>query len=80
MITFGIGWGLIKSENTAARTDDFVHTVGRVTAPGLWPGLGFFFPRWLAGGEADEGPKVKERDNDEASTDPNPDPLRGCDC
>jgi hypothetical protein len=35
----------------------------------------------LAGGDADEGPKVKERDNEDASTDPNPDPpLRGWDC
>jgi hypothetical protein len=51
-----------------------------VATLGLSWGVGFFLSSLLVGGDADDGPKVKERDNDDASTDPNPDPLRGCDC
>ena len=35
-----------------------------------------FLSRLLMGGEADDGPKVNDRDNDEASTEPKPDPPR----
>lgn len=34
----------------------------------------------LVGGDADDGPNVNERDNEDANTDPNPDPLRAWDC
>jgi len=34
----------------------------------------------LAGGEADDGPKVKDRDRDDARADPIPELLRGTEC
>ena len=51
-------------------------TIGLVAKPAFSPVLGFFLPRRFAGGDADDGPKVNDRDNDDASTDPSPDPLR----
>lgn len=49
-------------------------------ALGLPLGLCFLLPKTLAGGEADDGPNVKDRESEEANTEPIPEPLRGCDC
>lgn len=51
-----------------------------VATLGLSWGVCFFLSILVIGGDAEDGPKVNERDNDDANTDPNPDPLRGCDC
>lgn len=47
---------------------------------GLPFGLCFFLLRALAGGDADDGPNVKERENEDAKTEPIPEPPRDCDC
>ena len=55
-------------------------TVGAVVTLGFSPVFDFFLLKMFAGGDADDGPKVNDLDNDDASTDPNPEPLRGWDC
>ena len=57
-----------------------VLTASPVATLGLSPGLCFFLLILTTGGDADEGPKVNEREKEEAKTDPNPDPLRGWNC
>ena len=42
--------------------------------------IDFFLLKVLVGGDVEDGPKVNERENDDASADPKPDPLRGWDC
>lgn len=39
----------------------------------------FFLSVRPVGGEADDGPKVKERENDDANAEPKPDPPRAWD-
>ena len=56
------------------------HTPGPPTVLGLPLGLKTFCDKAVAGGDADEGPNVRERERDEARTEPMPEPLRGCDC
>lgn len=56
------------------------HTGWPVATLGLSPGLVLFLLGLCAGGDADDGPKVNERDSDDAKTDPKPEPLLGCDC
>ena len=64
---------------TVLAAEEFVPQMP-VVVLGLPPGLCFFLDKVCPGGDADEGPNVKEREREEASTEPNPDPLRVCDC
>jgi hypothetical protein len=57
------------------------HTGCVVPTLGLSLESAFFLVNALVGGDAEDGPNVNERDNEDANTDPNPDPpLRGWEC
>lgn len=85
MITFGVGLSprLRQQRWLVGHTRNgiiILLTACPVATLGLSWGVGFFLSIRLSGGDADDGPNVNERDNEDANTDPNPDPLRGWDC
>ena len=57
-----------------------VHAPGPPSARALSFWACFLLSRSLAGGDAEDGPNVKDREREDASADPKPVPVRGCDC